>query len=150
MPGTNLLESNFMDEALVAETVPPHLGVFRLRVLIAEDDRLSRECLRQLLVRQGFVAEAAGTLAEAHAKLGSHGYLLLDLNLPDGLGTSLLRRVRQECPAVKIAVISGSGDEELVAEAAALRGLLLPKPLDFNRLMTWFDGNNGHAMERVA
>ena len=133
-----------MDVAVVTEAVLPPRHVAPLRVLIVEDDRVSRECLRRLLALHGFRADAAATLAEAHAKLGGHGYLLTDLNLPDGLGTSLLRRVRAECPSLKVAVISGSGDDELVAEAAALGpDLLLPKPVDFDRLMTWFGGGGG-------
>jgi len=67
------------------------------RVLVVEDEREIREVLCAYLEREGFVCEAAGTVAEATEthKASAPDLVLLDINLPDGSGLDLLRSARE-------------------------------------------------------
>ena len=79
----------------------------RGRVLIVEDDPGLRAMLVDALGHEGYACVQAGSLAEARAVVASevahaiqrHGdgiaLMLLDLNLPDGSGESLLPQLRR-------------------------------------------------------
>ena len=89
---------------------------------------------------EGFAVDAAGTLAEANAKLDGQAIALLDLNLPDGLGTELLRRIRSGHPHIGVVILTGAVDD-LVVEALALTpDLLMRKPADVPALLEWLHG----------
>jgi DNA-binding response OmpR family regulator len=65
---------------------------------------------------------------------------VLDLNLPDGVGTTILQRIRDERRAMKVAVATGADEGELLAEARRLGpDLLLRKPYNVNELLKWLD-----------
>src|SRR4051794_9998827 len=65
-------------------------------VLVVEDDSTARRAITLILKRQGFVASEAGSVAEALRKLEARRpeWILLDLMLPDGYGTEILRTLR--------------------------------------------------------
>ena len=105
--------------------------------LIVEDDRLSREGLRQLLAIFGFSTQTARTLGEGLAKLQSRpSQIVLDLMLPDGSGVELLRRVREQRLPVRVVVTTSASDPELLAEVEDYHPeVLIRKPLDARALM---------------
>lgn len=102
-----------------------------VRVFILEDDVPTRESLVRRLTSDAryCVAGAAGTLAEADKLLSrtTVDVLLVDLQLPDGNATRLIRDHTTAKPDVPILVISVFGDEERVIGAieAGARGYLL-------------------------
>ena len=108
-------------------------------VLIVEDDPSFRAGLVALVGMHGHATVQAGTIADALDRLAAKPtHVLLDMNLPDGVGTTVLRRVRDEHLPVKVAVLSGSGDEALMAEARGLRpDAMFKKPPDYDALMSW-------------
>ncbi len=67
-----------------------------MRVLVIEDDEGIAAGLRTHLAQQGCAVDLCGTLAEGWAALQAEPFdlLLLDLGLPDGDGSVLLRRLR--------------------------------------------------------
>ena len=71
-----------------------------MRVLVIEDDEGIAAGLRTHLAQQGCAVDLCGTLAEGWAALKAEPFdlLLLDLGLPDGDGSTLLRRLR-DAPA---------------------------------------------------
>lgn len=94
------------------------------RVLIVEDDSQAREFFRasvlgcqrlQLVGCVGTVADALSALD--HAKAAPPDVLLVDLNLPDGLGFEVIRYAARRCPSAEALVISMFGDEENVLAA---------------------------------
>src|SRR4051812_41053229 len=66
------------------------------RVLIVEDDAVSRQLLKRIVETEGHVAELAAGFHEAAALIDGQTYdlILLDLTLEDGDGLDLCRRVR--------------------------------------------------------
>ena len=67
-----------------------------MRVLVIEDDEGIAAGLRTHLAQQGCAVDLCGTLAAGWAALQAESFdlLLLDLGLPDGDGSALLRRLR--------------------------------------------------------
>jgi CheY-like chemotaxis protein len=108
------------------------------RALIVEDHGTTREVLRRLLRVCGYEADAVGSIAEAESRLGSAERLFLDLELTDGNGIELLRRVRSQNLPVRVAVTTGSSDGPLLAEVSGLRpDAVFIKPIDFTKLVDW-------------
>ena len=111
----------------------------RGRILIIEDDRLSREALRLILERSGFEVKAVRTLRDGVDALEwSPRVLLLDLMLPDGGGLSALKCIRSEKLDIRVAVTTAVVDPLLLAEVQRLspEGFFW-KPLDLQKLLAW-------------
>jgi two-component system response regulator TctD len=110
------------------------------RVLIVEDNQTARDALVQLLKQLGYHTDAAGTVAEGLAQLNGQQCAILDVNLPDGLGTAILKRIRTESRPIRVAVATGTTDDELMAEVRSHKpDLLLRKPFDVNALLDWLE-----------
>lgn len=101
------------------------------RVMVVEDDPLFRDAFVAAVAGAPdlLLATSAGTLGEALQSL--HGapveVLLTDLQLPDGSGIELIRRVRQVWPQCQSVVATVFGDEAhvLAAIEAGAVGYLL-------------------------
>ena len=109
-------------------------------VLVVEDDASIRNGMMALLRIGRHAAVAAASVAEAaerlHAATPTH--LLLDLNLPDGPGTEVLRHIRARSLPVRVALLTGASDTNLIEEARAL-GVdeVFIKPPDWDKLLDW-------------
>jgi len=109
----------------------------RVKVLIVEDDLMQRRALARLLTLEGYAVETAGAVNEASAKLDGQAVALLDLNLPDGLGTDLLKRIREAHPHISVVVLSAAVDA-LITDAMNLGpDLVVRKPVDVAALLQW-------------
>lgn len=109
-------------------------------VLIVEDDPLIRKGMMALLRSDGHAAVGAASVAEAASQLddATSTHLLLDLNLPDGPGTHVLRRIRAQSLAVRVALITGASDTMLTDEARALGvDAIFIKPPDWDKVLNW-------------
>ena len=110
------------------------------RALVVEDHGPSRDALRRLLRTLGYEVDGVATVAEGNARLDSTRFLFLDLRLSDGDGIGLLRRIREEALPVRVAVITGSADEQMLADVHKLRpDALFIKPIDFGELVKWLE-----------
>src|SRR3989441_2958452 len=101
-------------------------------VLVVDDDRDVRETLVELLRGEGFdVVEAANGLeALLQVKRSRPAGVVLDLLMPRLGGLDALKRIRTFDPAIRIVVITGSPDPELVRQAKALGAVaVLTKPI---------------------
>lgn len=108
------------------------------RLLIVEDDADAAQVLREMLIMDGFVADIAPTAREALATAHSDRYdaVLVDLQLPDADGVSLIRALRARASSRDLPVVVVSGD---VARGRARGRSLevvdwLEKPFDQSRL----------------
>jgi DNA-binding response OmpR family regulator len=111
------------------------------RVLLVEDDRQSHQLLKLILSRAGCEVISAMTQAGGLDCIGGGlDCVILDLRLPDGEGETILRKIRVEQLAVRVAVTTAEGDPERLRRVAELRpDLLLRKPIDLPQLMRWLD-----------
>ncbi len=106
------------------------------RILVVDDDRLIRTAIAERLERRGYDVVAAGSLAEARAAVAasSPDIALLDIRLPDGVGTDLLRELSAETDAACV-MMTAHGTVQSAVEALKLGALdYLEKPFSFDRL----------------
>jgi DNA-binding response OmpR family regulator len=103
------------------------------RVLIIEDHEPTRNLLRSIFRRRGFDVTAVGTIAEGLTLLDQDPLpdsLLLDLDLPDGCGETILRKIREDRLPVRVAVCTGMGDSSRWSTIQSLNPeALLQKPV---------------------
>ena len=109
------------------------------RSLVVDEEPTFRKGLAALAGSLGHDVDTAATVAEALAKLAFRpSRVLLDLNLPDGLGTTVLERIRAERLPIRVAVVSGTSDAALLAEVERLGAdAVFPKPPDLDALTEW-------------
>lgn len=107
--------------------------------VIVDDDASCRSLLDKFLRMRGHVPACAASLAEAREMLSAKcKRVILDLNLPDGNGTELLRHIRQSDLPIKVAVTTGMSDRLIMAEVSQLQpDAFFVKPVDLMELMTW-------------
>src|SRR4051812_48206987 len=94
----------------------------RQRMLLVEDDPETRTLLRRILTLCGWEVIEASSLTEGFEKIDPPpACLLLDLQLPDGEGESLLRKVRVERLTTRVVVNTGTEDVTRLGEVSELR-----------------------------
>jgi DNA-binding response OmpR family regulator len=121
-----------------------------LAFLVVEDDGVLRRHLSRLLGRHGTV-DAVATVREASSALEAgrtYDAVLLDVQLPDGLGTTLLERVRAHNKAVSILVMTGAAPRDLLAKAHEHGAHYLLKPIDARQLRVVVDEARGRIQAR--
>jgi len=114
--------------------IPGHVSSEgRLKVLTIDDHALIREALRTVLKQlKGEIAifEASNSyqamrIVEEHPDLG---LILLDINLPDRDGFSVLGELRERYPTIAIIILSALDDQDEVKRAFSLGALgFIPK-----------------------
>ena len=104
-----------------------------MKVLITDDHALIREALHTVLnqlKRATVIFEASNSrqamrIVEEHPDLG---LTLLDINLPDRDGFSVLSELRERHPTIAIIILSGLDDQDKVKRAFSLGALgFIPK-----------------------
>src|SRR6266702_2554918 len=93
-----------------------------MRILLVEDEAEMAGALASALKRYDMVVDHAPTLAEAEEAISAdvHAAILLDRQLPDGDGLSLIPRLRARAGGVPIIVLTARG--ELADRIAGLDG----------------------------
>src|SRR6476620_781858 len=113
------------------------LRSYKERILVVDDEKMIRWSLGEALRGWGFMPAEAATAAEAVAafEAESPAAVLLDINLPDGSGLDVLRKLRQREPDAVIIMITAN---VLIDETiAALRGGaydFIGKPINLEEL----------------
>jgi two-component system response regulator AtoC len=106
-------------------------------ILLVEDDETARAFLVPMLTEKAYQVIEAGTLAAAHKVLdrGEADIIVLDVQLPDGYGPSLLERVSREMPGLPVIVVTGFGGINDAVEAMKMGAMdFIQKPVDMTRL----------------
>src|SRR5262245_29156653 len=93
------------------------------RILIVEDDDLSREAMIELLGTRRYELVGAADLSQARRLMreSTIDVILLDLMLPDGYGSAVLRYIREAKLPIRVAVITAAYDARLLTDVANLR-----------------------------
>jgi DNA-binding NarL/FixJ family response regulator len=104
-----------------------------MKVLIVDDHALIREALHAVLKqlkREAVIFEASNSrqamhIVEEHPDIS---LIILDINLPDRDGFSVLRELRDRYPTIAIIILSSSDDQDTVKRAFKLGALgFIPK-----------------------
>ena len=109
----------------------------KLRVLVVDDERLSRETTTQQLREAGHEAEAVENAFQALKQLEEDRWdvVLTDLRMPTMDGLEFLKKVKQNSPEIEVILMTAYGTVE-TAVAAMREGAadFLTKPFSFHEL----------------
>jgi len=85
-----------------------------MRILIVEDEKKYLDILQRSLKAEGHTTDGVGTTADAVEYLKNWHYdlVILDLQLPDGTGNSLLRRMRETGHTMPVLVLTAQSELE--------------------------------------
>ncbi|MCP5234030.1 MAG: sigma-54-dependent Fis family transcriptional regulator [Zoogloeaceae bacterium] len=106
-------------------------------VLIVDDEDDIRELLELTLIRMGFMADGAATVAEAKRLLAEREYrlCLTDMRLPDGNGLELVAHINKNIQDLPVAVITAFGSMENAVTALKAGAFdYLAKPVSLDQL----------------
>jgi two-component system, NtrC family, response regulator AtoC len=89
------------------------------RILIVDDEDKFRTVIAQKLLRRGYEVFESGTFADTLFLLKETllDLVLLDLNLPDGDGLTLLPQIKELQPDIQVVMLTGQGTLESAIEA---------------------------------
>jgi DNA-binding NtrC family response regulator len=118
-------------------------------ILVVDDDETALSFMSPLLRDAGYEVREVTTLEAAHHTIdrGEADIVVLDVQLPDGYGPTLLERLSREQASVPVIMVTGYGDIEMAVEAMKLGARdFIQKPVDMQRLRQAVD----KAAETVA
>jgi CheY-like chemotaxis protein len=119
---------------------PSAAATARPRVLLVEDERVSRRALSALLSVSGYPTEAVASAEDALRLFDNKAEIpriaLVDLNLPGMSGLDLIERLERLDPSVYVVLITAQGGESLLQQLHRRGVAYLQKPVNFDRLLT--------------
>lgn len=128
-----------------------------MRLLLVEDTFDMAEAIMIRLDRSGIACDLAKTLEEARSLLDVQRYdvIVLDLNLPDGLGTDLLRELRQKSDRTPVLVLTAEFSvDDRVSTLNSGADDYLVKPFDHReleaRIQALYRREQGDKAEELA
>jgi len=83
-----------------------------MKILLVEDNVRLSELVKKNLIKSGFITDIAKDIEEAVHNLKSYNYdaIVLDLNLPDGNGMSLLKQIRDKKNQIPVIILTANID----------------------------------------
>ena len=108
-----------------------------MRILVVEDDQMTRDAAQAMLEELGFTVFCADSVADAHIRLQEHfTHLLCDLHLPDGDGVEIIRYAKRVNTNIRIVAYTGSIPSTLHGRTfAAGADAVLMKPVGLTQVM---------------
>ncbi|MBS3780260.1 MAG: PAS domain S-box protein, partial [Desulfovermiculus sp.] len=138
--GSGTTVSLFLPLDSVSEPAP-ELGPDKtssLSILLIEDEKPIRDMLRRFLQKAGHkVQEAANGREGVHMfRQGQFDMVVTDHGMPEMNGEEAALRIKRSDPEVPVILISGwYGDLDLTQQTSGLIEQVLPKPIDWERLL---------------
>ena len=108
------------------------------KILIAEDEDISRKHLVGTLEREGFRVEGTGNGLDALQKIEARTYdiLIADIKMPGLTGIELLGRVKEKSPETEVIIITGFGSIGSAVDAMKKGAAeYVTKPFDLDELV---------------
>jgi len=128
-----------------------------VRVLLVEDDDMIADAISRFLEKSEFTCDLVVSLNGARSALAATVFdaIILDLNLPDGCGLTLLRTLRQSDHAVPVVVLTARNTiVERVTGLDLGADDYLSKPFDLHELVARLRAvhrrAHGRASERIV
>jgi ActR/RegA family two-component response regulator len=95
------------------------------RLLVVDDDVTVARALARASARRGFSVTVAGSCAACGALGQAFDSAILDLDLPDGNGVDLARRLLRAGSVQSVVFFTGSSDPALLARARRLGAVVM-------------------------
>ena len=110
------------------------------RVLIVDDDELSRRLLTRQLTDRGFVTREEGNSDKVLQQLDAHpiDLVLLDINMPQVSGTRILKKIRDTLKTEHLPVIMVTAEDNFDSKLACIESGAdgyITKPVNISLLM---------------
>jgi two-component system OmpR family response regulator len=107
------------------------------RVLIVEDDSWTRYALARIFGHEGWEVRTASTVAEGIDLVDSGpDCIVLDLSLPDGNGSAILRKIREEGRSIRVVLCTRFADTHLAEIVRSLSpDAVISKPVEVEELL---------------
>lgn len=133
-------------EALLAQAALAASAANSPSILIADDDRVVRYVVGQMLSKLGYsvtTAEDGFKAREAFEQSpDSFELVIIDLTMPGMNGTELIQHLKELRPGQRILVTTGHTDTEQVLALESQGDVaILTKPFKFEDLQGWISGN---------
>jgi len=113
------------------------------KVLVVDDQKWIRAMLLEALSLSGFIPFEASNINDALkvAYKERPDIALIDLNMPEGDGFSLLTSLKENIPNVEVILMSGSSDMEDMKKACKIGAKgFFEKPFDIFGLVAFLSG----------
>ena len=90
----------------------------KMRILIVEDEKKLIDILQRTLRAEGYIVDGVNSASDGLDYIKTYHYdlVIIDLQLPDGTGTSLLRRVREMGHTMPALILTARSDLESKVE----------------------------------
>ncbi len=108
------------------------------RILIVDDDAALSRSLQLQLGAKGIAADVAGTAAGGIVAVETEApdLVLLDINLPDGDGLSVMKQIVKQCPDVPVVIVTARQDMAATIKAMQSGAFdYIRKPFDIDDVM---------------
>jgi len=118
------------------------------KILLIEDDNCCRPGIIGSLSRRGYAVSQASNLANAEQDVLARRFdaVILGINLADGHGTGLIRRIRAFSPCLPIVVLTGGAEIEIAVDAVRCGAdNVLAKPVDYAALSAFLESHLGNG-----
>ncbi len=157
--GGTIFNVNLPNWACAIRLESRFIGKAQLRVLLCEDNPEAAIVLVDRLSQEGFLTDVALTADEAVTRVAATSYaaILVDLQLPEGDGISLIKQLRAQPQIYNTLLVVLSADLDPAHDEAQPSTLLnildwLDTPIDVARLVRVLDrpiARNGNARPRI-
>ncbi len=131
---------NFLKRGAYMEGIynnPERGSISKKKALVVDDESIIRLSLKRFLEDEGFHALTASTGIDALKKIEENqpDIVILDIQLPDTNGLTLLQTIKEMNPSITVIMITGHADVKGAVEAMKIGALdYLKKPIDFENL----------------
>lgn len=108
-----------------------------LKILCIDDDELNIKALRRMLISLGYDVQTANGFRQGVSLIenGKFDLVVTDLNMPDGDGIDIVRKVKEVSPAAEVIVVSAYGSVARAIEATKAGAYyFLEKPVEAEQL----------------
>ena len=89
-----------------------------MRILIVEDEKRLIDILQRTLRSEGYIVDGVGSASDGLDYIKTYHYdlVIIDLQLPDGTGNSLIRRMRESGHTMPVLVLTARSELESKVE----------------------------------
>ncbi len=112
----------------------------KLEILVVDDNEDFCNSFKDILEAEGYAAICAtsGQSAVEQVQKTNFDMIFIDLAMPGMNGLTAIKQIKKIRPSVRVAVISGFGQEKVIQEAipAGIEGEFV-KPIDFDEVLAF-------------